>query len=434
MGFTWISSILTAIFIWISCSSLGGLLVLLWGLLARVFVNVEVIFSRAPYQILIRVLFLSSLWAMGELILTQTPFFWIGISDSIVSGDLYLAGLARWIGAGGLCVVQLLVGFWILLLFNNWKNKEIFIKCLTYGLLINVVLHIVGFLLIIPNLQEPYKFPVAIWQTNIPTREKVFVNNKELSERIISLQKQALSKNAKLFILPEGSLRSNFKFKEGNEMPTLAGGFRVVADKLRNSLLAFKKGDKVYSESLDKFRLVTLGENVPNFFSNLFKGIAAFGSLEPGSRSRLFEWANSPKLAVAICYEISDGRGIKEAVKNGSELILTLANLDPYPRRIHAQFLSLARMRSLENNRENLIVSNTGPTGLISGDGRMIELFDPNIEKFDVLYPTLQKNKTFFSKYGNLPLVIMFLFLFIINGFYLFRELIKPPPKTTSSL
>ena len=288
--------------------------------------------------------------------------------------------------------------------------------------------------MIFTNHQETYNFPVAIWQTNIPTREKVFINNKELSEKIISLQKQALSKNAKLFILPEGSLRSDFYFKEENEIPTLAGGFRVVANKLRNSLLAFRKGDKVYSESLDKFRLVPLGENVPNLFSNLFKDMAAYGSLEPGRRSRLFEWADSPKLAVAICYEISDGRGIKEAVKNGSELILTLANLYPYPERIHSQFLSLARMRSLENNRENLIVSNTGPTGLIGGDGKISELLDPNIEKFDVFYPTLLKNKTFFSKSGNLPLIIIFLFLFFINSFYLLKELIKPPPNKTSSL
>ena len=50
-----------------------------------------------------------------------------------------------------------------------------------------------------------------------------------------------------------------------------------------------------------------------------------------------------------------------------------LANLDPYPRKLHDQFLSLARVRSIENKKDNIIISNTGPSGLISEEGKIIK-------------------------------------------------------------
>ena len=55
-----------------------------------------------------KVLLLSLSWSIGELILSKTPLFWIGLGEGIVPGDMYLAGLARWIGASGLCAVQLI--------------------------------------------------------------------------------------------------------------------------------------------------------------------------------------------------------------------------------------------------------------------------------------------------------------------------------------
>ena len=73
----------------------------------------------------VKVFFLSLLWGIGELILSQTPFFWIGLGESLVPGDLYLAGLARWVGASGLCVIQLLIGFWIFISYERWTRKQL---------------------------------------------------------------------------------------------------------------------------------------------------------------------------------------------------------------------------------------------------------------------------------------------------------------------
>ena len=74
----------------------------------------------------VKVFFLSLTWGVGELILSQTPFFWIGLGESLIPGDIYLAGLARWIGASGLCILQILIGFWIFFSHGRWRRKLFF--------------------------------------------------------------------------------------------------------------------------------------------------------------------------------------------------------------------------------------------------------------------------------------------------------------------
>ena len=110
-------------------------------------------------------------WGIGELILSQTPFFWIGLGESLIPGDIYLAGLARWIGASGLCVLQILIGFWIFYIQGRWERKLYFKKIVLLGFLVFIFLHLFGGLT--TPIKRNYEYPVAIWQTNIPTREKL---------------------------------------------------------------------------------------------------------------------------------------------------------------------------------------------------------------------------------------------------------------------
>ena len=75
----------------------------------------------------------------------------------------------------------------------------------------------------------------------------------------------------------------------------------------------------------------------------------------------------------------------------------------------------MARVRSIENKKDNVIVSNTGPSGLVSEDGRIIKLFDPNTEQNEVVNPNFSTEKTFYTKYGERPLILLFLFLVGLN-------------------
>ena len=161
-----------------------------------------------------KVLLLSFAWGIGEFFLSQTPLFWIGLGEGIVPGDLYLAGLARWIGASGLCVVQLIIGFWIYLIYEKWKRKYHLKKTFLFGLLIIVILHFLGGLT--NQISRNNDYPVALWQTSMPTREKINFNSQYINDKLISAQKIALSNNCLLYTSPSP------RDKSSSRMPSSA--------------------------------------------------------------------------------------------------------------------------------------------------------------------------------------------------------------------
>ena len=184
LGFSWISSLIISISILLGCSLVGGILVYLWGLLGKRILQRKDISNMNSLTLAVKVLLLSFAWGIGEFILSQTPLFWIGLGEGIVPGDLYLAGLARWIGASGLCVVQLTIGFWIYLIYEKWKIKYHFKKTFLFGLLIIVILHLLGGLT--NQISRNNEYPVALWQTNMPTREKTNFKNQFINDKLIS--------------------------------------------------------------------------------------------------------------------------------------------------------------------------------------------------------------------------------------------------------
>ncbi len=268
LGFSWIASILISNIILILCSILGGFYVILWGLVGNKIISKDDIFSQKNSFIFTRVTLVAILWAIGELLISQTSFLWIGIGESLIPGDLYLAGLARLIGSPGVCFIVVFLGFWIFFISERWKRKLNCNIVFFVGILIICCLHFIGGYLIQPdNVRNPL-YPIAIWQTNIPTREKLFQNNQKTTDQIILEQEKALSKDAQLLVAPEGTLKTNFYFQKPSKINTLIGGFRIEKNSIRNSLLAFKKGDKFYSNFVDKYRVVPLGENIPMIFQS----------------------------------------------------------------------------------------------------------------------------------------------------------------------
>jgi len=208
LGFSWLASLIITISILLFCAFLGGLLVYLWGLLVEIILWKEDVFKMKILPLTVKVFFLSLTWGIGELILSQTPFFWIGLGESLVPGDIYLAGLARWIGASGLCVLQLLIGFWIFFSHGRWARKLHFKKIIIFGLFIIFFLHLFGGLT--TTIKRNYEYPVAIWQTNLPTREKLKIDDEFIKEKQSIAQEYALANQVKLLVAPEGTLYSNF--------------------------------------------------------------------------------------------------------------------------------------------------------------------------------------------------------------------------------
>ena len=135
-----------------------------------------------------------------------------------------------------------MIGFWIFYIQGRWERKLYFRKTFILGLLVIVLLHFFGGFT--TPIKRNYEYPVAIWQTNIPTREKLKINDEFIEEKLSIAQKYALSNKVKLLVTPEGTLNSNFYLSKGFKVNTLAGGFRNSNNELRSSLLGFQIGDK----------------------------------------------------------------------------------------------------------------------------------------------------------------------------------------------
>jgi apolipoprotein N-acyltransferase len=245
-------------------------------------------------------------------------------------------------------------------------------RLLRWGVLALVVVHGLGVVALIGSVDRrtdhsEASLPVALWQTAIPTREKFSDRRQaELPERLRQVMDSAQSGGAELLIAPEGTLPLKFPFEEDRGIPLISGGFRFVGGQQRSSLLLLASSRQGTSSSIDKHRLVPLGEWMPSWPA--LAGLSAVGGLQPGEPSRFWRWGGPPA-AVAICYEISNGSALAAAVADGAQWILAAANLDPYPLLLQRQFLALAQLRSLETARPLLSVANTGPTALIADRG-----------------------------------------------------------------
>ncbi len=394
-----------ACFILILCACIGGFLVGIWSFINKKSSYLINIFSLSFEQVC-HALFMSTLWGLAEVYLAKTPLFWIGIGSSFVKDDLILAGLARWIGIGGLASLQLLIGWWIWHMTNAIRRGSQLKKLFSTGLIFILLMHLIGW-----NLLHPIKVSstrtVALWQPAIPTREKFSEEQQSrLPEVFTKVLNKASDSNADWIIAPEGFLPIGRKLFLKTPLPLLSGGFRWVDGRQRSSLLVFLKGSDQFSSFIDKHRLVPLGEWVPSWLGRGFSGISAVGSLESGEPSRFLKWAG-PNAAVAICYEISNGSSLARAVNQGADWLLAIANLDPYPLLLQNQYTYLAQIRSIEMGRDLLNASNTGPSMLISSNGEVTKLLPSFKEGLAFTKLNLHQRTTGYILWKEFPLFVL---------------------------
>ncbi|MEB3242744.1 MAG: nitrilase-related carbon-nitrogen hydrolase [Cyanobacteriota bacterium] len=343
--------------LWGLCALAGGCLVALWAALAH----------RLDPARLSTALVCAGLWGLAEVALARGPLFWIGLGAAPLPGDPPLAGLGAWVGAGGLAAAQVLLGWalWRLALARTWA----WTLALLAGL---ALLHGAGATARALQASGPNLAPerVLVVQTAIPTRQKFLPAQQERLRGLVAAALAQARASGATVVLPEGSLPLDEALPAAAPVEVLGGGFRREALAVRSALLRYAPMATLPTSWVDKHRVVPLGEWVPLGSLLRWSGLSAVGGLEAGSPSRLLLRPGGA-IGIAICYEISDGRALARASREGARWLLASANLDPYPRSLQSQFLALAQLRALESGRWLVSAANTGPSALVDPAGRV---------------------------------------------------------------
>ena len=187
--------------------------------------------------------------------------------------------------------------------------------------------------------------------------------------------------------------------------------------KVRNRILGLGQANSYY----DKVKLVPFGEFIPfedltgKFFDIL--GLKLTNTL-PGDQIKTIN-AGKIRISASICYEIAFSDLIRKTATD-SNLLVTISN-DTWFGSSYGpiQHLEIAQNRALEHKKSLLRSTNSGISAFISKEGKIIEkqgYFEEKLLKKEI---ELYKGKTFYAKYGNLPLFsilgVILIYIIIAN-------------------
>lgn len=172
---------------------------------------------------------------------------------------------------------------------------------------------------------------------------------------------------------------------------------------LTNSAVLLDKNGNT-SFIYDKIHLVPFGEYVPlrRIFFFIDKLVAGIGDYVPGKQ--LLK-ARTPygSFGTFICYEIIFPGLVRKFYSRDGDFIVTITNdawfgktAGPY------QHFSMAVFRAVENRKPIIRAANTGISGFIDSNGRILKttgLFERTIETADINTDTV---RSFYSKYGDI--------------------------------
>jgi len=232
---------------------------------------------------------------------------------------------------------------------------------------------------------------VGLLQGNVPQEAKSNVTYSDaITQRYLTLSRQALADGAQLVLWPEASVPFIFA-----EDVTAAEPIRRLA---REAHVPFVLGtdeigrgrngehDKYYNAATlvgsdgttqamyRKVRLVPFGEYVPFKRLLFFVGplVEAVSDFTPGDDLTVFESEGS-QFSVAICYEAVYAAMAQAFVSRGSQLLTTITNDAWFGRSSAAyQHFEQASLRAVEQGRYLVRAANTGISGAVDPYGRVL--------------------------------------------------------------
>ncbi|HEC66040.1 MAG TPA: apolipoprotein N-acyltransferase [bacterium] len=300
--------------------------------------------------------------------------------------------------------------------------------CFTYGKLILRKAHL------IPRNSE---LKVGIVQGNIGREKWNEVFHQEALDIHIRLTEEVAKEEPELIVWSETATTSCLK-QGGGDLVRLSDLARKLRSHLLIGSLDLAPEDNYYNSAFllspkgnilyqyNKIHLVPFGEFTPlrkelPCLARLVERMGG-GGFRAGEELTIFD-LDGKRFGVLICYEGVFDNLARKFVKNGADFLINITNdawfektSGPY------QHFSFSIFRAVENRVPVVRAANTGVSGFIDSYGRIRKDLDIFIEGTLVDKIGLKRQKTFYTRFGNL----FAYFCLALSGLFLAGALIKP--------
>ncbi|MEN9232885.1 MAG: apolipoprotein N-acyltransferase [Gloeomargarita sp. DG02_1_bins_92] len=396
LGIPWGISLVIVMTIWFLVTLWGALLVGTWAWIT----------SRIT-QPLLRLLTGITVWCTWERVASLTPLWWTTLALSQSPGNPTFLHLGQLSGSATPTAWLLLVNG-VLALATLYPQKIIFalaVGLLGLGQSLGWFLEVTA-----PRERVAAAFPVGIIQPNIPNRERFTPPGRaRMEERLRAGYETLAQQGAELIVTPEGALGREWlpvhaltAAMQRWQTPVILGAYGRQNGKLTNSLFILNPQGEVISR-YDKVKIVPLGEFIPfeNGLGGWVRRISALPeSQTPGRPHQTPRTGYSPVIA-GVCYDSAFGEIFRQQAQAGGEWIITAANNDPYPPRMMRQHQAQDVLRAIETNRWLVRATNTGISGVINPQGRILWQAPPAQSLIHLARIYRRTHQTLYVRYGD---------------------------------
>ena len=355
------------------------------------------------------VLFISSIFTISEF----SRYFFLNGVPWLIPGNIFLDTISQNIyPIFGVTAASFFIYF-ICALFIVYSNNKIFY--------VSAAILIISLLPFSPADEIKDGIKVSIVQPASDPFLKYEDNYYLKIEDNLNKLIDTVSKDSELVVLPEAELPYSqnsirfIDFLKNTEISEkiILGVWKYDDAKLYNAIYSPR-----YNEAYKKIHLVPFGEYIP--FIEGLRGIINFFDLPMSNVShgshlqeniRILD--NIP-ISSPICFDIAFPNTVRKMNKS-SLLMINVSNdtwfgnsIGPY------HHLSIARVRSIENNRYTIRATNDGISAIISNKGTIVTLLDKG--KSGILEGNVKliKNSTFYSRNGHLFFIILSFIIVLI--------------------
>ena len=355
------------------------------------------------------VLFISSIFTISEF----SRYFFLNGVPWLIPGNIFLDTISQNIyPIFGVTAASFFIYF-ICALFIVYSNNKIFY--------VSAAILIISLLPFSPADEIKDGIKVSIVQPASDPFLKYDDNYYLKIEDNLNKLIDTVSKDSELVVLPEAELPYSqnsirfINFLKNTEISEkiILGVWKYEDAKLYNAIFSPR-----YNEAYKKIHLVPFGEYIP--FIEGLRGIINFFDLPMSNVSHGSQLQENIRIldnipiSSPICFDIAFPNTVRNMNKS-SLLMINVSNdtwfgnsIGPY------HHLSIARVRSIENNRYTIRATNDGISAIISNKGTIVTLLDKG--KSGILEGNVKliKNSTFYSRNGHLFFIILSFIIVLI--------------------